>query len=383
MKPAEPGAIVLGGHIQAYGILRILGELGIPCVLIDATEKCIARHSRYCTRFFKATQDELPVLLQSFMNTGKYKGWMVIPTDDYQVRFLSQELDRLKSHFTVAVDEWSRVGVFFDKCRSYPFVSDCGVPTPVTYYPQSRDLSGNIVDGITYPCIIKPAIMRDFYAIYRSKAIVCDDATSLLQRFREITKRVPPAQLMVQEIIPGGSENQYSVGVFCDGANVSNHLIARRRRQHPLDFGNATTYAEAVEIPLLYEYAKRILAKIGYCGVCEVEFKQDPRDGRYMFLEVNPRLWKWHLLAKQLDEPILENYRAHLYGYPPRGGSNHPKGAWKDILTDLPVCIQLLIKGRFSRAEKVPRISAVWNKSDPLPFIMQIVNLPFTLIARR
>jgi len=28
-----------------------------------------------------------------------------------------------------------------------------------------------------------------------------------------------------------------------------------------------------------------------------VEFKRDPRDGKFKLMEINPRLWQWHGLA--------------------------------------------------------------------------------------
>jgi predicted ATP-grasp superfamily ATP-dependent carboligase len=37
---------------------------------------------------------------------------------------------------------------------------------------------------------------------------------------------------------------------------------------------------------------------IGFDGMVEVEFKFDPRDGKYKILDVNPRPWAWHRLSK-------------------------------------------------------------------------------------
>jgi predicted ATP-grasp superfamily ATP-dependent carboligase len=377
------GAIVLGGHIQAYGIVRILGESSISSVVIDSTKFCIARHSKYCQSFYIADLKETIGLLKSFIANGEYKNWMIIPTDDYQVRELCTNKESLSEHFIIAVDDWDKVSLFFNKCLSYPLAAECKIPIPITMYPSTSVLGADILDNTSFPCIIKPAVMRDFYSIYRTKAVVCKDRDALIKNYQEIIERIPPSQLMVQEIIPGGSENQYSVGVFFDGLEAKNTLIARRRRQHPLDFGNATTYAESVDIPLLMDYAMKILTKSGYKGVCEVEFKRDLRDGEYKFLEVNPRLWKWHLLALQLDIPLLLNYRQFLYCNSLMPISKVSNGAWRDILTDIPVCMQLWLKGLYNPAEKLPTIAAVWNSTDPKPFMMQIAYLPHLLKSRR
>ena len=44
----------------------------------------------------------------------------------------------------------------------------------------------------------------------------------------------------------------------------------------------------------------RLLRAIGFHGVSQVEFKRDPRDGRFKLMEINPRLWQWHGLAAAL-----------------------------------------------------------------------------------
>ena len=46
--------------------------------------------------------------------------------------------------------------------------------------------------------------------------------------------------------------------------------------------------------------ALRLLRAFDFHGVSQVEFKRDPRDGRYKLMEVNPRLWLWHGLAASL-----------------------------------------------------------------------------------
>ncbi|MBE0676653.1 MAG: hypothetical protein IH591_18505, partial [Bacteroidales bacterium] len=63
MKESFPdsscGAIVLGGHVQALGIVRIVGMRGIPVIVIDGTGRCIARRSKYCRAFYRVRNEDL------------------------------------------------------------------------------------------------------------------------------------------------------------------------------------------------------------------------------------------------------------------------------------------------------------------------------------
>jgi len=187
---------------------------------------------------------------------------------------------------------------------------------------------------------------------------------------------------MIQEVIPGTSSNQYSVGIFFDKDKTYNHLIARRKRQHPLDFGNATTYAETVSIPLLLEYSAKLLEAAGYTGVCEVEFKFDARDGLYKFLEVNPRLWKWHAIAKQCQVPLLESMFSFYTQANPVQSTVFKDAAWRDIVTDLKVILELLLKRMQVSIDTKPEIQAVYNIKDIAPFIMQLLYLPCFLLSK-
>lgn len=370
------GAIVLGGHVQGYGILRILGEEGIPCVVIDSEARNIARHSKYCSAFFKASLAELDGVLESFIRKNRYQGWVLFPTDDLCLRHLSKNKTRLSQYFKVAADDWDKTGVFFDKCSSYPVAVKCGVPVPKTMYPQERELQEELIRGLKYPCIIKPAVMKEFYPLYKKKVLVCKSREELARLFRDVSESISPERLMIQEIIPGSSENQYSVGLFFHQGDAENHLIARRRRQHPPDFGNATTYAETVDLPILLEYAVRILREVDYSGVCEVEFKYDHRDGLYKFLEVNPRLWKWHLIAKQANVPVVTSYFSYLTNGRTLETTRYENAAWKDDLTDAAVCAAMMWKRIYCRPEKKPMIHAVFNPKDPLPYVKQLLYLP-------
>src|SRR2546427_10481096 len=75
----------------------------------------------------------------------------------------------------------------------------------------------------------------------------------------------------------------------------------------PVDFGNASTLVEQTSQSVIAADGRRFLEGIGFDGMAEVEFKFDPRDGRYKILDVNPRPWGWHTLGKAagIDFPYL------------------------------------------------------------------------------
>ena len=377
------GVIVLGGHVQGYGILRIFGENNIPSIVIDTTRQNIARHSKYCTHFIEVDYDNLINKLVEIGQEGRIDNWLLFPTDDYYVRLLSQNKNLLDQYYLVTVDEWDIIKLFFNKRNSYPLAESAGVPIPKTFYPNNPIEVKQVSSEIEYPCIIKPAVMLDFYRHFKQKVFVCKNEHELNTNFLKATEIIKTNEILVQEIIPGDSEKQYSVGVFYDRKKSYNYIVARRKRQHPIDFGNATTFAETVDIPILIDYSHKILKKAEYFGICEVEFKYDERDEKYKFLEVNPRTWKWHTITQSAQIPLLMSIYKYFKDSKPIIKKDYQIARWRDLFTDIPVILQLLFMNRYEYSNTEGKLhEAVLNLKDPLPFIYQLLYIPLNIIRR-
>src|SRR5262249_15593561 len=141
--------------------------------------------------------------------------------------------------------------------------------------------------------VLKPTIRTVENAFTLAKAWRADDRTSLLTRYDAAAALVGADAVMLQELIPGGGETQYSHAVVCDRGRPVAELVARRRRQYPVEFGYTSTFVETVACSAVEDAGRRLLASLDYTGIAEVEFKHDPRDGRYKLLDVNARMWTW------------------------------------------------------------------------------------------
>lgn len=372
---------MLGGHIQALGIVRIFGQMGIPVIVIDSTSKCIARHSKYCQRFFSINEYKIEDFLLSPAFSAAYLNWIIFPTNDMHVKVLSINKTKLEQIYIVSTDKWESVREFHNKRRTYQLANKIGIPIPVTYYPESNnDLVGM---DIKYPCIIKPAVMFDFYRRTRKKVLLCRNLEELKINYAKALDIIPSEEILIQEIIPGGGRNQYSACfLYLEGKSFL-HLTACRMRQHPIDFGNATTYAEITDVPKLIEYGEKLLKSANYNGICEVEFKLDERDNVFKLLEVNPRTWKWHSIANKTATPFLPLYYYYLTGKMIEPVNNIEYASFCHYTTDLPVRFLLLLKGSkyWNRLVK-PVEKAVWSKSDPRPWFYEKLYLARYLMER-
>lgn len=375
------GVIVWGGHVQALGIIRIYGRLGIPTVVIDKTKKCIARHSKYCSFFYCVNDDDVLSFLTTEREKGHYKGWLLFPTNDLHVKLLSQSKDDLEPYYKVTTDIWERVQVFYNKTLSYQLAEELKIPYPKTFFPVSVESLAGI--DINFPCIIKPAVMYNFFSKTKKKVFLCNSKSDLISNYQKALSLIPANEIIVQEVIPGGNHNQHSACfLFLNGQSYVS-LTACRMRQHPINFGNATTYAEISDTPMIAKYALRLLENIGYNGLCEVEFKFDERDGKYKFLEVNPRTWKWHSIASKANTPFLKTYYDHLVGSAVKPNYNVVKSSFYHALTDIPTMLTMLFKGHrhWSKIKK-PVESAVWASDDLCPWFYEKFYLIYLIKTR-
>lgn len=377
----QPGIIVMGGHVQALGIIRILGKKNIPSLVIDDTTLNISRFSKFCGRFVQSQPENWKITFQNWIENNEYSNWIIFPTHDSHVEFLSLNKSWLTPHFTVSTDQWERVNIFYDKTKSYQMCQELDIPMATTYCLLKQNDLNQI--KINFPCIIKPSVMHHFYSRLKKKVLVCNDRDDLIKQFKLASTIIPEEEIIIQSIIQGDSSSQFSVGVLAIEGKIMAQLSACRMRQHPIDFGNATTYAETIEIPEIIDYAKKIMAHTSFTGMCEIEFKRDQFDNQYKFLEVNPRTWKWHAIAEKAEVPFIEMFYQHLTGNTITPCLQFKRASFFHSLTDWPIRLKLWRMGKKYAFRKIePCQHAVWSWRDPLPWIVEKILLPYLILKR-
>ena len=250
------GVIVIGGHVQGLGITRIFGKNNIPVWLLDDQFINLTKHSKFSKKFIKYASGTLLETLLEIGKSGQAKNWLLMPTNDAHVEILSKNHSTLSEYFKVSSPEFDVLNYFFNKRETYKLAAELEIPIPETHMPDSlEELSAS---EIRYPCIIKPAVMHTFYSKTKKKVFVCNNFEELKLNYAKALELIPKDEVIVQDIIPGSSEHQYSACFMFDGSKSLVRLCARRARQHPPDFGNATTYAETVTIDEINQYLSLI-----------------------------------------------------------------------------------------------------------------------------
>jgi len=376
----KKGVIVLGGHIQGLNIIRVYGKNNIPTILIDNNRFNLAKHSKYCNKFYKCDNDNLLDFLLDLAKDKKYSGWLIMPTNDFHVKVLSQNKSKLKEYFTIYTPNWDVVSKCYNKIETYTIAKDLNIPIATTIFPKSYDDLLNL--NIEYPCIIKPAVMHTFYSKFKKKVFVCNNKDELLENYLLATKFIPKTEIIIQDIIQGSSYNEYSVYMHFRNKKVYNYMVVRRKRQHPADFGNAATFIESVENEELKDLAQKLLTEIDYNGLCEVEFKYDNRDNKFKLLEINPRTWKSHIIAQKAEVPFLISLYEKEINNKDIITTSYKESYLKHILLDT-IMIILHKDYRATRFyDKSKTQYMVWDKEDLTPGFFELIYFPLNVLKR-
>jgi predicted ATP-grasp superfamily ATP-dependent carboligase/acetyltransferase-like isoleucine patch superfamily enzyme/CelD/BcsL family acetyltransferase involved in cellulose biosynthesis len=301
------GAVVIGGDYRGLGIVRSLGRQGIP-VWVAQGDDVLAGSSRYATRKLQwpeTSEDDQIAFLVRLADEHQLQDWALFPTSDHTASLVSRNHALLATKYRLTTSPWPIYSAAQDKRLAYARAEEIGIGVPRTWYPES-DAEVQTLD-VSFPAILKPAGITALNAFTIAKAWRIDDRAALLARYAEARELVPPGCVLIQELIPGGGECQLSFAGVCRDGEVLASLTAQRTRQIPADFGRASTFVETIDRRDVHELAARLLAAIELSGLVEVEFKQDPRDGRLKLLDVNARVWGWHSVGEDagVDFPYL------------------------------------------------------------------------------
>jgi D-aspartate ligase len=383
MKTTKIGAVVIGGEHPGLGIARSLGRRGIPVYVID-DQYSVSQFSRYVTRVIRVPdlRDELRTV-ESVLEVGRQfdlRGWVLFPTRDETVAAFSHYRSRLAEFFRVSTPEWESVRWAWDKKNTYDRAEQLGIPCPKTFNPRSEAELAELYPRL--PLAIKPAVKENFFYATGAKAWRAETPEQLRKCFSKAACQIRPEEILVQEIIPGSGDTQYSYCAFFRDGKAHSTLVAKRMRQHPREFGRAATYVETVNLPEIEELSEQFLRAIEFYGLVEIEFKQDARDGKFKLLDVNARTWGFHSLGQVAGVDFAHILYADQVGMSTPRSKAKPGVGWLRLVTDIPTVASDLWSGHLTlRAYRNSLlrtgIESVFCMKDPLPSVAEVFMLPY------
>jgi predicted ATP-grasp superfamily ATP-dependent carboligase len=346
-----PAAVVDVGWVNGLAAVRSLGRAGVRVLAVDHRPSALGFRSRFGERVLSPDPftDE-----HRFVNVLRALGEVVVfPTHDDSLNAIARYADDLD--VLTPFPDWGLLERVQSKRAQLDQAAAAGldIPTP---------------DPGRFPVIVKPDRSVEFKRRYRRQAFRCETQAELDDALAKTEEFGP----IVQELVPGGDDTLYTVGSYLDAeGRALGVFCGRKLRQTPPGIGTCRV-GEALWVPEVVDAALGLLRAFGYRGVSQVEFKRDPRDGRYKLMEINARLWQWHGLATAcgVDLPLIA-YR-DLTGEPlPEAHMNGNGKRW--AITLMP--------GESPAPQRPPYVDAVFAIDDPKPGLVHLARVARSVLS--
>lgn len=374
LRGGPPPAVLLGG----INVLRAIGRGGIPVIAASTERDSLAFASRYCRARVLLPPLDQPDALERLARLGeRLAGAFGRPVplfygDDDYLNLILQHRERLARCYAFTLNDPGVAGALIDKERFGAFARSRGLPLPRSY--EWDELS-----GVAQPVLVKPRLKVAFEnSAFYSRLLGGGGKARIFPSGREIAlhpvARALRDDLVFQDYIPGDDRQIWSFHGYADEAG---RLLAcftgRKIRTHPPLTG-LSTYLQLEYNHELAAIGREIVERAPLKGVFKIDLKHDPRDGRFVMLEINARFNLWHHLAAAngLNLPrvaydyLLEGKR------PPAMPAFRTDVRWLNLPLDYRAYRGLAARGELGfwrwlvslRTRKVYQVFA-WN--DPVP----------------
>lgn len=371
-------SIVFGCFVNGLSLIRSLGRHGIPMVAVDYSRHPIGFFSKYVVEKAIAPDPrESPRRFLAFLlnKSDKWRGGLLIPTNDEILEVISHHKKVLSKSYMVAAPDWNALKNILNKRILYKNALNAAVPVPSTFYPKSMESLLRHKDEYVYPCVLKPCLTYLFRDRFKRKVFVIRNFSELKSKF-EYTQKIG-LEMMIQEIIPGKDDTLYTYAAYYDSnSKPLAEYTSRKLRQIPPGFGGPRIM-EVTDTPEIVEYSRRLLSRLSYTSLCNIEYKKDSRDSDFKLLDLNARsgisislsitngvdfpwiMYNDMVLHRKVQTRRRDKHRmwAHLYGDLIASFRYHNKENWR---------INDYLRPYFTRT-----YFAVFAWDDMLPFFMQ------------
>ena len=349
------------GWVNGLAAIRSLGRAGVHVLALDHRPSALGFRSRYAEAVVTPDPQDEDAFVTSLSELD-VEGAPVFPTHDEPLNAIARGAERLGGRFLYPFPPWEVLSRIQTKRGQLEAAERAGVPTPRTAHPSSPGEARSAAELIGFPVLVKPSSTEGFKRRFGKQAFRCESAAEVERAYVEAEPYGP----MVQEVIPGGDGELYTLGSYLarDGEALG-VFCGRKLRQTPPGVGTCRV-GEAVWVEEVVEHGLSLLRALGFHGLSQVELKRDPRDGAFKLMEVNPRLFQWHGLAAAcgVDLPLIA-YRDLTGERVEPVSTNGSRKRW--AITLLP--------GESPAPQRPPYVDAVFARDDPKPALVQVARL--------
>ncbi len=371
----RPIALLLGcGLPNTLAAVRALGHKRIPLAVCGADDSYVT-----ASRWFRPwpiPQSPSPdTLLTDLLRLPVHQRGVVIPCSDRWMQALTRIDHADAPGFRWCVPPADAADICLDKAQFADALDRLDLPRPRTWFPERgqmpppAELTG---------CFVKPRDSFAFAARFEAKGFRLEDAAHAARVLE--TCQSAGLSVIVQELIPGPPTQHYMLDGFIDRHGRIAAMFARHRLRAQYGALSNSSCLVSLDPAVMAQPAadlERLLKNIGYRGIFSVEFKLDPRDGVFKFIEVNTRPWGDMALALRCGVDVMEMAWLDAQEHEVPAITRYKIGQhWISLFRDRVVCQQMIRAGELSGGSALRQWAGaatdIFALNDPLPLAAEM-----------
>jgi predicted ATP-grasp superfamily ATP-dependent carboligase len=383
---ARPPVVVLQvNYANGLTLIRDLERQGVPVLGLDPNPRALGLHSRLAAGMLcpdPLDDEEAFVLFLEELGERLPQKAVVFPTHDEYIWPLSRHADRLSPWYLIPFARWPVMERLYDKRAQLEAAARAGCAIPRTVYLESEDDLGR-VDDIEYPGILKPVDSLAFRRRFFTNVLAVEGPGHVRRIWPQIADL---GGMVLQERVPGADDQLFTVGSYLDRESRPLAVFTGHKlRQHPRGAGSCTLGVSRWD-EALARSAVDLLQELKYWGVSQVEYKRDPRDGRFRLMEINARHWLWHSLAAVSGVNLSYVAYRDAIGTPFLAPRQKDGAKWIVATKDLPLALRDVWRRQSSLLEVMRslsglRIDGVLTPRDPVPSLLNTARIARQIVT--
>ncbi len=271
--------------VPGLAVIRSLGKRNLYVTGASNSPKHFPLFSKYCKKsiILRTNADQIEDHIQELYDIVRTNGYDAFLPVMHEVLLssLAQRKKDFERHTRLVLPDFDQLRVLNNKATVSAILDELEIPHPKSYLVDSEYTFESIKREAYFPLILKPHRGEGAQGV-----ITIMHPEDLVASYHEIRKEYGPA--LIQEFIHGVKHS--AVFLLNGRSEVRRFFVHRKIREYPVTGGPACFLMSCRYEPI-YEYGLRLLKRVSFSGLANMEFIIDARDGKPKIIDVNPRIY--------------------------------------------------------------------------------------------
>jgi predicted ATP-grasp superfamily ATP-dependent carboligase len=297
--------VTYGRSLMALAIARSLGKRGVEVIGIDDVDLTVLSFSKWATKSAKhakpsddpdAFLDDLEAIVREHTPDDD-RPYVLMPIFN-ETQLIADNADRFWPLIKVATPRPNSIAAVHPKDAFAQTVNRLNLSAPKSFVCDSQEALDDAAQGVSFPCIIKPAEAVGGRGISK-----VDSSNELRSHWKALTDEFLGAPV-VQDLSEG---DDYCYCFLAHDGDIVADMAYRNLMSYPAEYG-AGVVRETIDHARFRKASRTLVSDTGWTGVGQIDFMwTGETDHTPQMIELNPRFWANldHSISSGVDFPWM------------------------------------------------------------------------------